>query len=95
MPPRRSGLSFAVTNLIVWVVMVAMLVVVPDVLGRWVPFEVARVVGWAMACGVWVVTVERSWQERFGPVARFVFQLVLWVSAALLAIWISESTVLT
>ena len=36
-------------NLVVWLVMVAILVVVPDSLERWMSLEVARVVGWAVA----------------------------------------------
>ena len=70
--------------------MVAILVVVPDSLERWLSLEVARVVGWAVACAVWVVAVERQWQQRVGPFARFFLQLTLWVSAALVAIWISD-----
>jgi hypothetical protein len=35
------------------------------------------------------MVVEQAWRARFGPFARFGFQLVLWVSAALLASWIS------
>jgi hypothetical protein len=81
-------------TLAVWLVMVAILVVVPDVLARSIRLEVARVIGWALACAVWVVAVEREWQERFGPVVRFALQLVLWVAAALTAIWISEHSTL-
>lgn len=90
MPPGPSTLTFAATSLVVWLVMVVILVVVPDTLERWLTLEIARVIGWALACGFWVVAVEREWQRRFGPFVRFVLQLVLWVSAALLAIWISE-----
>jgi hypothetical protein len=90
MPSGRPLLPFAVMNVVVWLAMVAILVVVPDWLERWVALEVARVVGWAVACAVWVVAVERQWQQRVGPFIRFTLQLVLWVSAALLAIWISE-----
>ena len=43
-----------------------------------------------MACAVWVVAVERQWQQRVGPFARFFLQLDLWVGAALVAIWISD-----
>ena len=94
MPKRPGTLRFAALNLVVWVVMVAILVVVPDLLARSVRLDVARVLGWAVACAVWVVAVEREWQERFGLVARFALQLVLWVAAALTAIWISEHTTL-
>jgi hypothetical protein len=90
MAARGSLLPFVLTNLVVWLVMVAILVVVPDALDRWVALEVSRVVAWAVACGVWVVAVERQWQLRFGPFTRFFLQLVLWVGAALVAIWISE-----
>ncbi len=93
--PRRPGtLRFIAINLAVWLVMVVILVLVPDVLARSIRLEVARVLGWALACAVWVVAVEREWQERFGPVVRFALQLILWVAAALTAIWISESSTL-
>ena len=95
MTRRRSALLFALANLLVWLAMVVILVVVSDGLSRWVRVEVARVVGWAVACGVWVLAVERGWQERFRPLPRFVLQLVLWVAAALVALWISENTGLT
>ena len=72
--------------------MTVILVVVPDLLSRWMSIEVARVIGWGVAGSVWVVAVERQWQARFGPVARFFLQLVLWVSAALVAIYISEQS---
>ena len=91
-PPR--GLRFFTVNLVVWLVMVVILVLVPDQLARWIRLEVARVIGWAIACGVWVLAVERQWQERFGPFTRFILQLLLWVGAALVAIWISESAAL-
>jgi hypothetical protein len=92
MRPRWSTLTFSVTNLVVWIVMIAILVVVPDSLERWLSLEIARVVGWTVACAVWVVSVERQWQERLGPFVRFFLQLALWVSAALVAIWISDQT---
>lgn len=82
--------AFALKSALIWLVMVVILVLVPDALERWMSLQIGRVVGWAVACGVWVVVVERDWQERFGPLARFVLQLVLWVGAALLAIWISD-----
>lgn len=94
MPRRPRTLRFVATNLAVWLVMVAILVVVPDVLARSIRLEIARVIGWALACAVWVVAVEREWQERFGLVVRFALQLVLWVAAALTAIWISEHSTL-
>ncbi len=89
-PPRGSTLTFLATNVVVWVVMVVILVFVPDWLERWVGLEVGRVIGWAIAGGFWVVSVERAWQVRYGPLTRFVLQTVLWVLAALLAIYISD-----
>jgi hypothetical protein len=90
MPPHRSHLGFAVANLAVWVGMVVILVLVPDTLEPWTGLTVARVIGWAVAGVVWVVSVESSWKTRVGPIGRFVVQTLLWVSAALLAVWISE-----
>jgi hypothetical protein len=92
MAQRSSRTVFVVSNVLVWLVMTAILVVVPDLLVRWVTLEVARVIGWGVAGSVWVVAVERQWQARFGPIARFFLQLVLWVSAALVAIYISEQS---
>ena len=86
---RRTTLSFGVRSGVVWLVMVVVLVVVPDALEPWTGFQIARVVGWVLASGIWVAVVERDWQERFRPVARFVLTVVIWLSAALLAIWIS------
>ncbi len=79
---------FVVRNILVWVLMAVILVVVPDQLDRVMPFEIAGVIGWAIAVSVWVIAVEQQWQARFGPFARFGFQLLLWVSAALVANWI-------
>ena len=87
-------LRFVAINFAVWLVMVVILVVVPDVLARSIRLEVARVIGWALACAVWVVAVEREWQARFGLLVRFTLQLVLWVAAAVTAIWISEHSTL-
>jgi hypothetical protein len=70
--------------------MTAILVVLPDQLERWLPFQVSRVIGWAVACGVWVVTVEQQWKTRYGPFVRFLVQFVLWVSAALFALWLDD-----
>jgi len=69
--------------------MTAILVVVPDTLERWMDLQVARVVGWAVACSVWVLAVEREWQRRSGPFVRFALQFVLLVGAAVPALWIS------
>lgn len=82
---------FLATSLAVWLAMVVILVVLPDALSRWLSIEFARGVGWAVACLVWVVSVERQWQARFGPLMRFVLQLILWVAAAALAVWASET----
>ncbi len=79
-------------NVLVWVAMTAILVVLPDWLSRTLPIEVSRVIGWAVACTVWVVTVEQQWKVRFGPLTRILAQFVLWVSAALFALWLSDQT---
>ncbi len=92
MAERTSRAVFVVTNVVVWILMTVILVVVPDVLVRWVSIEVARIIGWGVAGSIWVVAVEQQWKARFGPVARFFLQLVLWVSAALVAIYVSEQT---
>ena len=89
-PVREPRWKFLAMNAGVWLAMVIILVVVPDWLERWIPLEIARVIGWALACGVWVVVVERHWQRRVGALARFFLQLGLWVAAALVAIWISD-----
>lgn len=89
MPSRPSIWPFLFMNAVVWVVMVVILVVVPDTLERWLSLEVSRVLGWAVACAVWVVSVEHQWKLRVGAFPRFLLQLMLWVSAALVAGWIS------
>jgi hypothetical protein len=81
---------FVLANLATWLVMTAILVLVPDWLDRWMRLDIARVVAWAVACGVWVIAVESQWKERFGPLVRFVLQLVLWIGAALVAMWITD-----
>jgi hypothetical protein len=86
---QLSVWRFVLRNVLVWVLMLVILVVVPDQLEHIMPFEATRVIGWAVAVGVWVIVVEQEWRARFGPFVRFGFQLVLWVSAALLASWIS------
>lgn len=78
-----------------WVVMTVTLVLVPDALDEWLGLEVARVVGWAVAGTLWMLTVERQWQARVGVIWRFVLQLTIWISAALVAIWVSELTTYT
>ena len=91
MRPRRPLWPFVAKNVVVWLAMTAILVVVPDTLERWMSLEFARAIGWAVACGVWVVVVESEWKARCGPVARFGLQFVLWISAALVAIGISDA----
>ena len=88
--PRPSTGSFVFRSVLMWLVMTVILVVVPDALERWMRLEFARVIGWAVACGLWVVAIEGEWKARFGPFVRFLLQLMLWVSAALLASWISD-----
>lgn len=88
--PRRTGLRFHLWSLAVWILMVAVLVVVPDTLERWMPLHIARVFGWVLASGIWVAILERDWQDRFSPVPRFALQIVIWLAAALTAIWISD-----
>jgi hypothetical protein len=88
----RPWRGFVAANLLVWLLMTVILVLVPDLLDTWIRLEVARVFGWAVAGSVWVVTLERHWQARIGPLWRFTLQLLLWSSAALVAIWISEIT---
>ena len=87
---RPSPLApFVAATAAVWIAMIAILVVVPDLLEQWMPLAVARVVGWAAACGVWMIVVEHHWQ-RVRPLVRFSLQFGLWVLAALLATWISD-----
>ena len=88
----RRWAGFAAANLLVWLVMTVILVLVPDWLDGWLGLEVARVVGWAVAGSFWVVTIEKRWQAHVGVFWRFVLQFLLWLSAALVAIWISEIT---
>lgn len=83
-------LRFVFANVLVWLAMTALLVLVPDWLGRWLGLDIARVVAWAVACAFWVVTIESQWKARVGPLWRFVLQLWLWISAALVALWISD-----
>jgi hypothetical protein len=90
MAGKRTDGLFVIRNVLVWMVMTAILVVVPDKLEHWLPLPASRVVGWAVACSVWVVAVEQQWKDRYGVFVRFFIQLFLWVSAALFAIWISD-----
>ena len=88
--PRRADSRFFLRSGSVWIVMVAVLVVVPDTLERWMPLQVARIFGWVLASGIWVAILERDWQDRFTPIPRFALQIVIWLAAALTAIWISD-----
>jgi hypothetical protein len=87
---RRGGLGFGLRSTGVWIVMVVVLVVVPDALERWLPLDMARIGGWVLASGIWVAVLEREWQARFAPLARFALQIVIWLAAALTAITISD-----
>jgi hypothetical protein len=73
-----------------WIVMVVILVLVPDTLEQWMPLDIARVCGWVLASGLWVVVLDRAWQARFPPLVRFPLQIVAWFTAALTAAWISD-----
>jgi hypothetical protein len=88
--PRRAGLRFRIWSIGVWLLMVAVLVLVPDTLERWMPLNIARVCGWVLASGLWVAILERDWQDRFKPLPRFLLQITIWLAAALAATWISE-----
>ena len=87
---RRTGLSFQLWNIGVWLLMVGVLVVVPDTLERWMPLSIARVCGWVLASGLWVAILERDWQQRFAPLPRFLLQVTVWMAAALTSAWISD-----
>jgi len=88
--PRRTWLGFRIWSVAVWLLMVAVLVVVPDTLERWMPLHFARVCGWVLASGLWVAILERDWQDRFKPIPRFVLQVLVWLAAALVATWLSD-----
>lgn len=89
---RLSWLPFAAANLLMWLVMIVVLVVVPDALEPWLSLEIARVVGWAVGSGLWAVVLQGAWRRRVGPFTLFVLQVVIWVSAATVAIWLSTMT---
>ena len=82
--------TFLLLNVVMWVVMTAILVILPDALDRWVDIVIARAFAWAIAGSVWVVAIERQWRARMGALARFPLQVGLWASAALVATWISD-----
>ena len=90
MTRRPSLLPFVIANVVMWAVMAAILTVVPDALARWLSLELARVIAWALASGLWVVALQQPWRARVGPFTLFALQVSLWVSAALVAIWISD-----
>lgn len=90
--PRCNLFRFLLANLVLWLLMTVILVLVPDALEEWFGLEVARVIGWAVAGSLWMVTIERQWQARVGVFWRFVLQLLIWICAALVAIWISDIT---
>jgi hypothetical protein len=91
MTPRLAGWRFFAVNIVMWLVMTVILVLVPDTLDRWLPLEIARVTGWAVASGLWVVALQQPWRQRVGPFTLFTLQLAIWVSAAVVAILISEA----
>ena len=91
MTRHRGGATFLAVNVLMWALMTAILVVVPDALDRWLSLEFARVVGWAVASGLWVVVLQQPWRSRVGPFTLFALQVLLWISAALIAIWISDT----
>ena len=75
---------------LVWLLMTVILVIVPDSLEGWTGLQVARVIGWVVACTVWFLAIENVWRVRLGPFARETLRFALWVSAALVAIWFSD-----
>ena len=87
---RLTAARFVLLNVVMWVVMTTILLVLPDQLDRWLDLGVARAIGWAVAGAVWVVVLERQWQARMGALARFPLQVLLWVSSALVAMWLSD-----
>ena len=91
MTRHRPGATFLAVNVLMWALMTAILIVVPDALERWMSLEVARVVGWAVGSGLWVVVLQQPWRSRVGPFTLFTLQVLLWISAALVAIWISDT----
>jgi hypothetical protein len=90
MTRTRSTLLFVLANIVLWVVMVIILILVPDALESRTGIEMARVCGWAVAGALWTVAIEAQWRRRTGAVLRFMCQTCLWVSAALVAVWISD-----
>ena len=87
---QKGTARFVVQCSVVWIVMIVVLILVPDALEDWMSLPVARVCGWVIASGLWVAIVEREWRERFSPIPRFLIQIVVWLSAALIAISVSD-----
>lgn len=70
--------------------MVFIVILVPDLLEDWIALPVARAIGWVVASSVWLAVIERDWREYFSPVPRFALQLVVWLSAVLVGVMISD-----
>ena len=87
---QKGTARFVAWSGAVWLVMIVVLIVVPDSLEGWMPLSIARVCGWVLASGIWVAVVEREWRERFSPIPRFLIQIVVWLSAALIAVYVSD-----
>jgi hypothetical protein len=87
---QKDAARFVVQSGVVWIVMIVVLILVPDALEDWMSLTVARVCGWVLASGIWVAVVEREWRARFSPIPRFLLQTAIWLSAALIAIYISD-----
>ena len=87
---QKGTARFVALSGVVWIVMIVVLIVVPDALEGWMPLPIARVFGWVLASGIWVAVVERQWRERFSPIPRFLIQIVVWLSAALIAVYVSD-----
>ena len=87
---QKGTARFVAWSGAVWLVMIVVLIVVPDSLEDWMPLPIARVCGWVLASGIWVAVVEREWRERFSPIPRFLIQIVVWLSAALIAVYVSD-----
>jgi len=87
---QKGTARFVARSGAVWLIMIVVLIVVPDSLEGWMPLPIARVCGWVLASGIWVAVVEREWRERFSPIPRFLIQIVVWLSAALIAVYVSD-----
>ena len=88
--PPRSPVPLFVRSAIVWLVMVIVLVLVPDTLEQWMPLNIARICGWVLASGIWVIALDRYWTAQLRPLVRFPLQIGAWLGAALTAVWISD-----